>query len=64
MLFVVLVKNVVFDFIALGFHKQIGPENKWRHVVSSHEFSISATAIVESLFVRSIIKTLNHDQES
>jgi len=52
--FVVLVKNVVLNFVALGFQKTFGPENKLRHVVCANKFGFGAAASVELLFAGSV----------
>ena len=52
--FVVLAKNVVLNFVVLGFHKKFGPENELRHVVCANKFGFRAAASVEFLFAGSV----------
>jgi len=52
--FVVLVKNIVLNFVALGFHKKFGPEDKLRHVICTNKFGLGAAASVKSLFAGSV----------
>jgi len=44
----------VLNFVALGFHKKFGPENKLRHVVGTNKFGFDAAASVELLFAGSV----------
>jgi len=44
----------VLNFVALGFHKKFGPENKLRHVVCDNKFGFGAAAGVELLFAGSV----------
>jgi len=44
----------VLDFVALGFHKKFGPENKLRHVVCANKFGFGAAASVKLLFAGSV----------
>jgi len=40
----------VLDFVALGFHKQFGPENELRHVVCANKFGFRVAVSVQFLF--------------
>jgi len=49
-----LVKKVVLNFVALGFHKMFGPEDELRHVVCANKFSFGAAASVKLLLAGSV----------
>jgi len=44
----------VLNFVALGFHEKLGPENKLRHAVCANKFGFRAAASVELLFAGSV----------
>jgi hypothetical protein len=54
--FVVLIEDVTFDFITLGFHKEFSPKDRRRHVIATNEFAFSTAASIEFLLTGIIVE--------